>query len=328
MFFFVFCIGLLYIATFFSKKSVGVFNKEQVGTLKGIMSIAIVAFHLSCYTKGYLSLFSNWGAPIVSIFYFISGYGLMYNKECKGNEYLLNFLQKRICCSLLLPFFIVWFINKLATNYHTDNLYIEAINLIKSGKTSLAFSWYVFSILFFYLMFFFTAKNKNLIITSFVYTIAYITFTYYMGYERCWYISALAFPMGIFYCKTESRLLSLWKDPFKYYTTVPICLLLLAIIVISKLEIMFFIAYICIPIIIACILAKVNLYNKFLTTIGLYSYEIYLCHGLCMMFLRGNNVYVKSDIQYIIATYIFTFLMAYFVKNICKQLTIYILKHK
>ena len=313
--------------TCFSKKSLSVFSKEQVEVLRGGMSIAIVAFHLSCYTKSWLSLFSNWGAPIVSIFYFISGYGLMYSKMHKGYKYMSNFLERRILCSLLVPFAIVWLINSvLVGNWQVNNLYTEFVDLFKLGKTSLPFSWYVFSILFFYLMFFLTAKSKHIIVVSFIYTILYIALTYYLGYERRWYISALAFPLGLFYCKIEKQVHVLWNDNFKYYVTVPICVLFLTFIVISKNEMMFLLAYICIQIIVVCLFAKLNVNNTCLAFIGSYSYEIYLCHGVCMMFLRSNNVYIRSDIRYIISTYILTFFMAFLVKSVCILLTTRMLK--
>lgn len=76
MIFFLIIIVLLYILSFRSfNERVSPFNKEHVSILKGVMAMSIVAFHLSYQTDDWLFMFSSWGAPVVSIFYFISGYG-------------------------------------------------------------------------------------------------------------------------------------------------------------------------------------------------------------------------------------------------------------
>lgn len=105
MIFFLVIIGILYIFSFCSfNERVSTFNKEHVSTLKGVMAISIVAFHLFYQTDDWLFMFSSWGAPIVSMFYFISGYGLALNYRAKGNEYLSHFFKHRIWESLILPF--------------------------------------------------------------------------------------------------------------------------------------------------------------------------------------------------------------------------------
>lgn len=322
MIFFVSCIFILYLFTFFSNRDLGTFSKEQVATLKGVMSVSIVVYHLSCYTDGWLYMFSSWGAPIVSLFYFISGYGLMFSLEKKGSQYLKNFFRNRIFRGILLPFLLVWLMNRLLfKEYYSLDLFKEFVNLIAEGRTTLKFSWYIFSILFFYIMFYITARYKNVVLVSFVYTVLYIVVTYLMGYERCWYISALAFPFGMFFCRYEKRIHKQWHSAVKYYATVPLCMLLLMLCVISKSEYMFFIAYVLIPLIVVCVCAKLKLSNKYIQYIGNYSYEIYLCHGMCMMFFRGEYINISSDGWYILLVFISAFAVAFCVKEICTCIT-------
>lgn len=47
------------------------------------------------------------------------------------------------------------------------------------------------------------------------------------------------------------------------------------------------------------------------------SYEIYLCQGISMTLFRGNYLFIKSDLLYIIATFVLTFFMAYSIKRLC-----------
>ena len=315
MIFFLVIIGILYIFSFCSfNERVSTFNKEHVSTLKGVMAISIVAFHLFYQTDDWLFMFSSWGAPIVSMFYFISGYGLALNYRAKGNEYLSHFFKHRIWESLILPFLLVWVVNRIISGNISMSLLDELIKLLMYGETTLPYSWYVFSILLFYILFYMIASKKNVVIISFLCVFLYIALTVSLSYERCWYISALAFPLGIFYCKYEERICALWNVPVKYYVTVPLCLLLTAACVISKNEFCYLFAYIFIPIVIVCLCAKIQIYNRNIQWISNVSYEIYLCQGVSMILLRGNYFFVKSDFLYIIATFVLTLFMAYCIK--------------
>lgn len=321
MIFFLVIIVILYILSFCSfNERASTFNKEHVSTLKGGMAISIVAFHLSYQTDGWLFMFSSWGAPIVSIFYFISGYGLMFNYRAKGNEYLSHFFEHRIFGSLILPYLLVWIGNRIVSGNISMSLLDELIRLLRYGETTLSYSWYVFSILLFYILFYMIAAKRNVVIISFFCVFLYIGLTALLGYGRCWYISALAFPLGIFYCKYEERICALWNVPVKYYVTVPLCLLLMAVCVIIKNEFCYLFAYMFIPIIIVCLCAKIQIYNREMQYISNVSYEIYLCQGVCMTLLRGNYFFVKSDLVYIIATFVLTLFTAYCIKQICALL--------
>ena len=111
--------------------------------------MSIVAFHLSYQTDDWLFMFSSWGAPVVSIFYFISGYGLAFNYRARGNEYLSHFFKHRILGNLILPFLLVWIVNRIVSGNISMSLLDELIELLMHGETTLPYSWYVFSILLF-----------------------------------------------------------------------------------------------------------------------------------------------------------------------------------
>lgn len=85
------------------------FSKQATVPLRGLLAIGIVLHHLSlrlveaspdCH---WIWLqFSFWGAPIVAVFFFLSGYGLMVSLITKGQEYLDGFLKKRLL-KIVLP---------------------------------------------------------------------------------------------------------------------------------------------------------------------------------------------------------------------------------
>ena len=129
----------------------------------------------------------------------------------RGNEYLSHFFKHRILGNLILPFLLVWIVNRIVSGNISMSLLDELIELLMHGETTLPYSWYVFSILLFYILFYMIAAKRNVVIISFLCVFTYIVLTVSLSYERCWYISALAFPLGIFYCKYEKRICALWN---------------------------------------------------------------------------------------------------------------------
>ena len=102
----------LIIATLFlmclKTPTAGVFHKEIVTVLKPFLAIGIVMHHL--YLQGevaYLHEFKRWGPLIVGIFFFISGYGLVYSLN-RRQDYLKFFIKDKILGKLLLPWILAW----------------------------------------------------------------------------------------------------------------------------------------------------------------------------------------------------------------------------
>lgn len=113
----------------------------------------------------------------ISIFYFISGYGLAFNYRARGNEYLSHFFKHRILGNLILPFLLVWIVNRIVSGNISMSLLDELIELLMHGETTLPYSWYVFSILLFYILFYMIAAKRNVVIISFLCVFTYIVLT-------------------------------------------------------------------------------------------------------------------------------------------------------
>ena len=85
------------------------FSKQATVPLRGLLATGIVLHHLSLRLveaspdcSWIWSQFSFWGAPIVAVFFFLSGYGLMVSLITKGQKYLDGFLKKRLL-KIVLP---------------------------------------------------------------------------------------------------------------------------------------------------------------------------------------------------------------------------------
>ena len=294
------------------------FDVVRGNNLKGLSCLLIIAYHLSFHVEiklfGYVS---NWGAPIVSVFLFISGYGLMSSYLSKGVEYFNGFLKKRLL-KILLPLLIVSVIY-LVLVYLDQRIWPKDMfkTLLFTGITPLPYSWFAFSIIFFYLFFYLIFKQANIAIAlKFVLlvlvTILYIVYCVVMGYERAWWVTAFAFMAGILYRFYYPSLFLLKQNTLFRYLFVPISLSIIVLMVKSNIELIFTGVYIILPILIVYLLSNYRLKEvSLLKYLGTISYEIYLFHGVWIFMLRGFHVYIVNDYIYALLVFISTIISAH-----------------
>lgn len=74
-----------------------IFDKSKTVLLKAILPMLILLHHLSAVTAwACLKPFGVVGIAVVSLFFFISGYGLLASFQKKGILYLESFFRKRM----------------------------------------------------------------------------------------------------------------------------------------------------------------------------------------------------------------------------------------
>lgn len=313
------CILLLYTISVFGKGDLCFFSKDKVLPLKAILAIGIVLHHLS-YEFGFLSEFHSLGPVLLSIFFFISGYGLMRQFENSRERYLAAFFKKRVLFAVLLPFIIsaaVYF----AVLQPDINICYAIKVFFSSGNVIVPNSWFVFAILLYYIFFWLSCKllnGKYVIAVLSVFTIAYILFTVSLGYARHWYIEILVFPFGVIYSKYENKLQTIYMHKKIYMMVAPVCLIAICLFYVLGVkynELYFMPVYVLINFIVVSLLAKVKIERlsnfrvvKFLSGI---SYEIYLYHGIIMALLNKDAFKLDNPWAYIFCTLVLTVLSAY-----------------
>jgi len=135
-------------------------NKEYLcvkstSGLRGFLALGIIFHHLSPWvtTGSEFSNFSYMGAYIVSIFFFLSAYGL-YNQNENKKNYLDKFLVTRLS-KILLPFFAVSLIYLLYRFVDGQLLDLNFfISLFKNGSTIIFNGWFVNVIILLYIFFY------------------------------------------------------------------------------------------------------------------------------------------------------------------------------
>lgn len=320
MFLFVACILFLYVVGFFSVETVSI-SKDKSATLKSIMAIFIVLHHLSLQGIPFLQMFHSWGAPIVSIFLFLSGYGLMKSLCLKGKMYLSGFFEHRLFKSIIVPFLIAWTIYRILNIVNAPCIPLELKELMFNGITVLPHSWFIFAILCFYIFFYVSYRflpNRScfwLLMTLFI---LFEVWCQHRHYDRCWYISAFSFPAGLLFGKYERNIIEYLRSNMVYGIMIPVSVVIIALCVYMKIERAYLFVYILIPMIFAVLLYRVKIEKlltfraiKFLSTVSL---EIYLSQGISMCILRGPFFYLKSDYIYVILTLFLTIIIAVFIK--------------
>ena len=127
------------------------FDKDKLILVKALMALLIVADHLNFFLDlGWLKPARELGAPIVSVFFFISGFGLVRSWQNKGPQYLKNFLLSKFL-RIVLPALLALAAYYLLLWNPGRNYLSGWKNLALYGTPILPFSWFAEAIVFFYL---------------------------------------------------------------------------------------------------------------------------------------------------------------------------------
>ena len=311
---------------------------ESTSGLRGFLALGIIFHHLSQLVKTgeEFSNFSYMGTYIVSIFFFLSAYGLYVQNESREN-YLDNFLVKRLS-KIIVPFFIISLIYMFYRFVNGQLIDLNFfINLFKQGSTIIYNGWFVDIIILMYIFFYLSFKffqNKFLsIVFNTIFIICYICLAIKLGYNFWWYNSVLAFAIGLIWAKNQNKI-----DRFleKYYFIVIVLVTVLLFVshrydillkylhiedsysyaLAANLDNIIFTIYF-----IMVFLKKINFSNVYLNLIGRISFELYMIHGLVISMLA--KIFVSSrvnDVLFTLFVLIISLILAWIVNKIDKRI--------
>ena len=313
-------------------------NVKSTSGLRGFLALGIIFHHISPLVKTgeEFSNFSYMGTYIVSIFFFLSAYGLYVQNESREN-YLDNFLVKRLS-KIIVPFFIISLIYMFYRFVNGQLIDLNFfINLFKQGSTIIYNGWFVDIIILMYIFFYLSFKffqNKFLsIVFNTIFIICYICLAIKLGYNFWWYNSVLAFAIGLIWAKKQNKI-----DRFleKYYFIVIVLVTVLLFVshrydillkylhiedsysyaLAANLDNIIFTIYF-----IIVFLKKINFSNVYLNLIGRISFELYMIHGLVISMLA--KIFVSSrvnDVLFTLFVLIISLILAWIVNKIDKRI--------
>lgn len=296
------------------------FTLDKVLPLKALMALLIVADHLTFHVEdGWIQPFRELGAPIVSVFFFMSGYGLAQSYAAKGKDYLATFFSKRIWKVVLPAILSLLFFYLLTWNPARDFLG-EWRDCILYGSPVLPYSWFVAVIVFLYVIFFLTYKyvpGRYRLAVLTILTAALSIIFVLVGYDRCWWVCNLAFPAGAIYRNVEGQIRG------HVLLSLIVCLVGTMAFLLPGIPYLYPLCYVFIPTM-AVLLATVIPIEKIsiapIAFIGGIAYEVYLCQGISMQVLSRL---ISNEILFILAVYAMTILLAWIVHILADA----ILKH-
>lgn len=263
-------------------------SKPVTDCIKGLCITVIILHHISLRMQPprLMLPYTCFGHLAVSMFLFLSGYGLTMSKLKKEN-YLNNFFSKRLS-KVYLPFILINAITLLLLFFALNTkfsviqtiLYLSGINLIDSTQ------WFVICILLFYVVFylcfkFFKPEVAPKIIL--VYAFSYFLILIFFRFGEWWYNTVFCFPIGVYIALYYNKFVDFMK---KNYVTICLSSLIsfafffyLGHLIPTVFSVFFnTISSICFVFLTLSFLFKVKINSKPFIFIGSIAYEMYLIH--------------------------------------------------
>lgn len=303
-------------------------SKNAFRFLKYFFSLLILFHHICQKVRmtGILSFLNTVGPFGVSVFFFISGFGLQENSSKK--KYIETFWKKRFK-KIVIPYFIF---NVLYLIYYIcfENLDIKKIiNKILSGKLIVTYSWYIVAILYFYMLFYFSFKffeNKKIkkYTSLLIGWILYCIIVYVLGYGVWWFNTSHLFVLGVVWSEFKEKINNYIFN--HYYHVLLGLLMIYGLLVymrfILNLSILIVIFKVTLFVIfVLLVLMKFKFGNRYIDLISNISFEIYLMQGLVISLLVGTKIYnnvVLFSILVIFITVLLSYLLNRFFVRLLK----------
>ncbi len=204
------------------------FTKEFTLPLRGLCALFVVTGHIENYLNsaalgsfGLLHIF-HWSTPAVSIFFFLSGYGLYkktQRKPINDFKWILPAIVKIfvslvvICCVYLCVYYILD--KQECVRFLSDCISDRKIELLPH-------SWYMYVLILFYVLFYLNYKYLNgfkafagVCVSLILYSV-FVWFDKFFNLEFLLWTKAIwSFPLGIFISIKEEQI----KDFIKKHTS-------------------------------------------------------------------------------------------------------------
>ncbi|MBQ7595039.1 MAG: acyltransferase [Clostridia bacterium] len=312
---------------------------QNLLAFRGLFAITILLHHLSAsFVPAYaLGLFTHIGYLFVALFFFLSGYGLMFSFN-KNRNYirLKTFILKRFF-NTLLPYWLCVILTALICMTFFTPVAPKRLLISFISPTSIVLNaWYVFEIVILYAVFAVLFRLKNIKSSLFLMLLFVVALTAFFLARRSsiWARSLPAFYLGIAYCHYREKADRFIKKSFYLKASAVFVLFaffcvcryffvkkgsywadnIFAILSSSLFSVLFF----------GFLIKKIKLGNPVLNFSGKISYEIYLMHGyFCkLLYTYNHNIFVYTLIIFsctivssLIIHTVSTFIRRIFTKN-------------
>ncbi len=319
--------GSCYTKKTYNEQSLGY---DQTVALRGICAVEIMLGHVgggALTDELLLFPFKKAGILIVGVFFFLSGYGLLYSLKTKP-DYLRGFLKKRLG-ALLLPVgvYCLLFLTVFALVYYEQGMSVTEVGI--SLITSI--NWYIWEIMGLYFLFYIAYKymdrNKATLFILLI-SIVIIVSCYLARVGNPWYGSTLCFPLGLYAGEYKDSFLKWFRNRAVIKGLILAAILgagIIAFFILPERSVMGAIisrnvASLSFVLLLFIVLQKVVIGNRVSDFLGRISYEIFLIHPLVIGVLHSDLVYINNAILYTGSVILLTFAGAILLNSIVGKL--------
>ena len=281
-------LAILVLISLLTFDSGNTFGKEKLPALKVFMAIVIILGHMSFRSPlRVIQPFRFWGAPFVSMFLFISGYGMWKSYETACSISFSSILSR--IGKLLVPYVITVVLYYLFVRLPAHDTVIDIREMIITGTSRQSHLWFVFAIVFLYLVFYSCVKLRDkigIVFAMFIMVAITVLLLRKIGYDRCWYVSLMAFPTGCFCSMARERIDGIvFKNRLWYSGAELLAVVCVGLTYILGGELAYCVSHMFIPVAITLVIIQLpyeRINNRVIKHLGSISYELYLCQLIVM----------------------------------------------
>lgn len=304
-------------------------SKVMSDSLRGPMQLVIVLSHLSFAYAEPHSLFvlaNRFGTSVIALFFFISGYGLVSSFRRKGNAYWSSFWSGRVW-GVVEPLLLITSVYLLVNRFALDVCPAGAFGrFLYHGDTPLPNSWFVFALVvlygLFHLSFRLIHSARWAITTLFLGSLLFMGICIALDYGREWWMTTLAFASGSLYAQQEQKIYS-WIS--RWWVLLGAIGLVVALLLYNQPYVLT-LSYVVIPVVFIR-LAHLSGYARWIESpatsalsrtirhilnfLGDISYELYLIHGVMIIWLRSSIVFISDSYLYSLSVVLSSIVVAW-----------------
>ncbi len=214
-------------------------GRDQMMAMRTFACLSIILHHLTqritnygAIGKGPITLYNHIGFLFTAVFFFSSGYGLMYSYLNKKN-YLDGFLRKRLS-AVLVPFILVnivtILVNRIAYKKGVNDDFLLTLKQVLGIELLDGNGWFIVEIIVFYVLFtalFSIFKNKDISLTLLIiFVFAVMAFAFFRGHDyddyketyfmgEWWFNSTITFVYGLLYARFKDGIEGFLKKHYK-----------------------------------------------------------------------------------------------------------------
>ncbi len=327
---------IVVLANFYAKKcDLCSFNKSHVLCLRGILALLIVISHIALENfhmeiDNCAGEIIGYGKLAVDAFFACAGYGLLISYKNKGIAYFDGFLSRRLL-RVFVPLLLCTIVFILMEILFLDKNVGVVFSGIGVGRTELPHSWFCYAIIYVYISYWLLFQickrfsNEKYYILFFICgmicacTIYKIVLSKYLHWDRYWTNSIYAVNVGMLLCYYEDKIKYIARKMKLFRCFIPI-FLCLCLCLIWKYCIAYYDLLCCLIVpLMALFMVYINMIakNKITEFLGKYAYEIYLTHGIFLIWYSSLRLH---PIVWICLIYAASILSAIMLSYICDKI--------